>query len=437
VAPLALAAAACTAATEPIAGPTVASSVTTIQTTAPAPTTAPDQAIELLRIDDPSFDGGSLSAVVQVGAGLVAVGIDELGEDAAVWVSSDGRVWDRIESESFSGVADENGLEGTQVMRDVAAGPAGIVAVGSYELKAEREVGAGVWLSDDGLEWERIVHDALDGVGEEVISSIDVWNGLYVAGGEGPGPVGSGERRPAIWISSDARDWERIDSSVFRLDGEVSALTHSDSRLVAAGTSGHVARPTIWVSDDARTWEAVLSEDAGGSEFGRIAIGDAERFEDVSISSVATTPEGYVAAGTIGEPSRAIFWASSDAMIWEQMAIVNDFERPTVPVSVSSMVATESGLIAVGAGRLSSTRFPPLSYAEVWVSADFGSTWLQIPRTSTSTATEGPDAPWHMGAMSDVIAFDGGVVATGFVPYQNVTLPGPFFRQAIWLGFWE
>jgi len=50
--------------------------------------------------------------------------------------------------------------------------------------------------------------------------------------------------------------------------------------------------------------------------------------------------------------------------------------------------------------------------------------------------TEGPNAPWHMGAMSDVIAFGSGVIVVGYVPFQNVTLPGPFYRQAVWIGTW-
>ena len=29
-----------------------------------------------------------------------------------------------------------------------------------------------------------------------------------------------------------------------------------------------------------------------------------------------------------------------------------------------------------------------------------------------------------------------GLVAVGFVPYQEVTLPGPFYHEAVWLGTW-
>jgi len=438
VAPLVLVASACTSAATNTAGAsTVAAPATTVAATSITGSLAPDPIIEFLRVDDPSFDGGSLSAVVEAGPGLVAVGSAELPEDAAVWVSTEGRVWDRINSTSFSGVPDENGLEGAQFMTDIAAGPAGIVAVGSYERKAARDVDAGLWLSENGLEWERIVHDALGGVGSEFISSLDVWDGLYIAGGEGPGPVGSAEHRPAIWISENGRDWERIDSPAFRMDATISAITHNGSRIIAVGTGGHVARPTVWFSDDARTWEVVFSADSGGNEFGSIALGDIERFEDVFMESIVTTPDGFAAAGRTGEPSRAVFWKSSDGRIWEPTAVVSDYERANVPVSVASMLATASGLVAVGTGRLDSSRFPPLSYAEVWVSSDGGSTWPQIPRTSTSTATEGADAPWHMGAMTDVITFDGGVVITGSVPFQNVALPGPFYRQSIWLGFWE
>jgi hypothetical protein len=375
--------------------------------------------------------------VAEAGPGLVAVGVDELPEDAAVWVSADGRAWDRVQSASFSGDADENGLDGAQLMIDVAEGPAGIVAVGSYERKAERDVDAGVWLSEDGLEWERIVNMALGGPGHQSISSLDVADGFYIAGGTAPWPVGSEEHRPAIWISEDGRDWGQIDSPAFEIDASIDSITHNGSRIVAVGTSGHVGRPTVWCSDDARTWDVVFSEDSGGSEFGSIAIGDTDRDEDLTMSSVVATSDGYVAAGNIGVPSRVVFWTSSNGLIWELTTIVSDFERATVPVSVASMVAPASEVIAVGTGRLDSTRFPPLSYAEVWVSPDGGINWTQIPRTSTSTVTEGPNAPWHMGGITDIITWEGGVIATGFVPFQTVTLPGPFFRQAVWLGSWE
>jgi len=365
---LALVAAACASAT---ADTTVPVQVETTATVASASTTEPSATMEpimdFVRIDDPTFDGGFLNAVVAAGPGLVAVGSDELPEDAAAWVSADGTTWERIASETFSGVPDENGLEGSQFMADVTAGPGGILAVGSYEHKQEDDIDAAVWLSPDGLVWERIDAAALGGAGSQFMYSVTTWNGAYVAVGETAGPVGSDERRPVVWISNDGRDWEAIEGTVFRFDATISAVIGRGSRLLAVGTSGHVGRPTVWFSDDGRAWDVVLSEDAADSVVGSIGIGDVERDSDVFMNAIVATPNGLAAAGGTGVPSRAIYWESPDGLFWSLRTIVSDYERGNVPVAAESIAATSEGLVAVGTGTLDTTRYPPLSFAEVWV----------------------------------------------------------------------
>ena len=59
-----------------------------------------------------------------------------------------------------------------------------------------------------------------------------------------------------------------------------------------------------------------------------------------------------------------------------------------------------------------------------------------MARTSTSTIIEGPNAPWHVGGINDV-AWDGvTIIAVGYVPIAEASPPGPFYRQAVWLGPW-
>lgn len=439
---LALVATACDSAggdtTQPPATTTVPAGSSTSTTsgssdTITPPPESPAPPIAIVRVDDPSFDGGALRAVIEAGPGLVAVGTDEVPEDAAVWVSEDATTWDRIESDSFFGEDDAQGLEGAQGMFDVVDGPAGIVAVGEFEVRSERDIDAGVWISEDGLTWERVEHEALGGTGTQTMYGITTWNGEYVAVGVGPGPVGSGERRPAIWISEDARTWERVDVLALRMDASIDSIVRRGSRLYAVGSSGHVLRPTLWFSEDGRSWDVVHAEGSGDSLVGSIDIGAVDDLSDASFNSIAITPDGFVAAGGTGFPSQAIFWRSDDGLFWDLVGIVSDTERPSDPVYVSSVATTGRGIVAVGTAQLDTTRFPPITFAEVWVSTDDGASWGQVPRTSSSMALDGP---WHVGTINDVIAYGDGVLMVGYVPYQNVTLPGPFYHQAVWIGTW-
>jgi hypothetical protein len=413
----------------------------TVAVPPPAPssttsTTGSDPVLEepplsIVRIDDPSFVGGVLNGVVAAGPGFVAVGFDELPEDAAVWVSADGLSWERVTSEDFSGVEDDFGVEGAQEMNDVAVGQIGIVAVGSYERRPERDVDAGVWISSDGLSWERIEDEDLGGTGFEIMHSVAMWNGMIVAVGETAGPVGSGELRPAVWTSTDGRSWDRAEGIVFRFDAIMHAVVDAGDQVVVVGSSGHVARPTVWLSEDGATWNAIGL--VGLSAEG-VDTGPAGRLDDLPMLAVIPLADGYAAAGRVGENAQAVFWTSLDALEWDATAVLADYDRPGEPVVVEAMTATEWGLVAVGTATLDATRFPPLSLAEVWVSSDDGLTWTQIPRSTTSLATSGPGAPWHVGSMRDVIEIDGGVLMVGHVPIEGASLPGPFFRQAVWLA---
>jgi hypothetical protein len=444
VAAFLLAFAACSSTTEADTTTTIVGSETTPSTTTGTtstdtsdanPPVTDERVIEWQRIDDPAFDGGFLNAVVEIDSGLVAVGNDEVPEDAAVWVSPDGTSWERIASDAFRGEEDDNGLEGTQFMSHAVTGPAGIIAVGGYERRAERDLDPGVWISTDGRAWERVIDADFEQTGDGHLNAVIEWNGTYVAAGQDPGPAGSEERRPAIWTSSDGREWDRVSSAALRVDGVITAITSRGSRLIAVGTTGHVGRPSVWFSDDGLAWDVITP--GGDGLIGDIDIGDTEDLEDMFMTSVAITRNGFVAAGGVGEPSRTAFWSSADGLFWALTGITADVERSTMPVFAEAMLTTGDGIVAVGTGRLDTTRFPPISYAQVWISLDDGSTWAQQPRTSSSMAVSGPESPWHIGAMHDLISVDGGVLAVGYVPYQDVTLPGPFYHQAVWLGTWE
>lgn len=431
--------AACSPSTAPPVPTSTAATTTTIESDAPDGTPPEDTAVidglEITRITDPSFSGGYLAAITATPEALIAVGSDELPEDAAVWTSVDGTAWTRVESDTFGGEAGADGLDGEQFMADVATTPFGIVAVGGFERRAERDLDAAIWWSADGSSWERSADDDLVSTGSGHARAVTAWNGKVVVAGEGPGPVGSGERRPAIWISADGRAWETVEALALRVDGVINGIVGRGSRLYAVGATGHVLRPAVWVSDDGIAWDVIGDGPGGNSLIGSIDHGDADDHQDLAMTTVTITPDGLLATGTLGEPSRAVVWRSVDGLEWTLVSSVTDYERPTIRATASAVAVTDGRLTMVGSGQLDTTRFPPLSLAQVWASDDGGATWSQARRSSTSLATEGPDAPWHVGWMTDVISSADGFVAVGFVPH--LPLPGPFYRQAVWLGHWE
>ena len=68
-----------------------------------------------------------------------------------VWVSPDGAAWERVDSPDFS-VDDEYGT-GSAFMTDVVESAPGVVGVGWAGGRAA------IWVSPDGLDWQRIPHD--------------------------------------------------------------------------------------------------------------------------------------------------------------------------------------------------------------------------------------------------------------------------------------
>lgn len=136
------------------------------------------------------------------GPGLVAVGAADSGAgdlDAAVWVSEDGEVWERVADEALAG-------PGRQVMLGVTSTPAGLIAVGydgsaaAATPAAEGEAGldGAIWRSDDGSTWERLSGDSFGGPGEQQIKNVVVYEDAIVAvGWDGS----RGDLDAAVWTA--------------------------------------------------------------------------------------------------------------------------------------------------------------------------------------------------------------------------------------------
>ena len=308
--------------------------------------------------------GGSgdqrLLSVTSGGPGLVAVGYDQSGgfSDAAVWVSSDGLTWDRVpHDESVFGGA------GVQEMWSVTSGGPGLVAVGLD--RAVRGADAAVWVSSDGLAWDRLPHD------QSAFGGADVQEMWSVTSG-GPGLVAVGSDRTesgadaAVWVSSDGLTWDRLphDESVFGGEGfhEMFSVTRGDRGFVAVGhhQTGSDHDAAVWTSGDGMTWSRVVHNE---SVFGGPSNQD--------MANVTRGGPGFVAVGSDWSANdfNAAVWISSEGFAWSRIqhndALFGDAEMRSVSARGRRLVA--AGHDGSG-GSLE---------AAVWTSVD-GISWSRV-----------------------------------------------------------
>ncbi len=170
-----------------------------------------------------------------VGVGLAENGAGELV--AAVWVSGDGRAWERIETNppDFRG---ETGLSVT--MLDVAWGSSGFTAVGT-----DGGAQVAIWQSPDGLSWTRIdtTDQPFDTTG--TLSSVAALDTGFVTAGphafadQGEGPV-------TLWTSPDGSTWDRVHTIG---PGDVSSIVVTDAGIAVAGAmpEANDFHAAVWV----------------------------------------------------------------------------------------------------------------------------------------------------------------------------------------------
>ena len=214
--------------------------------------------------DEEVFGGAGFQEILSVtigGPGLVAVGLDESGgdRDAAVWTSPNGVVWTRVPH-------DEVLLGGTghQNMFSVAVAGPGLVAVGVDGSGGDRD--AAVWTSSDGVTWNRVQDDGtvLGGAGDQEMMSVTVGGpGLVAVGSDGSG----NDFDAAVWTSSDGVVWTRVshDEAVFGGPGiqAMVTVTEGGPGLVAVGVDGPGGEDAaIWTSSDGFAWTRVPHDEA-------------------------------------------------------------------------------------------------------------------------------------------------------------------------------
>jgi hypothetical protein len=196
------------------------------------------------------------------GTSLVAVGFsNELGStDAAVW-TYEATVW----TSAGPSVVEE---PGQQVMLDVAGGgQLPFVAVGCEDPDHRCDAGlapesdAAVWVSDDGLSWQRVATEEgkLAAPGRQVMRAVVVYHGAFVAAGTRVAPS---DNDGGVWASVDGHVWEAttaLDASALGGKGDQSIRSllvygRHGFALLGFGVTNQGA------NENAHVWTARLAE---------------------------------------------------------------------------------------------------------------------------------------------------------------------------------
>lgn len=385
-----------TATPTPAATPTPTLTPTPILT--PTPTVTPVPALAPWREvpQQPSVSGVQLFDVAWTGTRFVATGSALDGKGVFV-DSTDGVTWHR-----------QKGGDPYGGPRALAAGPAGVVAVGWID-----DISQASWSSVDGLTWA--VHpDAfpMPSVGTDAIQVTDV-----VARGDGWLAVG--RRDPACnidcmedpskayaWTSSDGSHWTRVaDQAAFK-GGGMDAVAGGEDGFVAVGVaSSHAA---IWTSPDGLAWSRV--PDATMFHGPKLPGGSLP----VHASGVAVRDSVAVVVGGVwGQDSNGLrFWWSPEGRTWSKGAVKNAEEG-----QMSGVTATPGGFLAVG-GSIG-------CLGGIWSSAD-GRAW----RCEASNKNFQGFSP-YAAAASDTVEVAVGLTDAGWDENSGLGMPGAAWYRTL------
>lgn len=383
--------------------------------------------------------------------------------------------WEQLPPQASLGAGDESYQ---YFMHSIVNGGPGLIAAGRawntsglrFDWPSDNDEAA-LWVSEDGISWERLSTQGpgFDGPNGYAIHDLAVGGPGYVAVGW---LVEDGWERPAVWVSSDLAAWTRVESDSFDDLGTMEAVAVGEEGIVAVGSGG------IWFSPDGREWQRAVQSsssplsDVAATEWGFIAVGVVEEPMDridglpvaeafrpyVAISNDGSTwekidlPEeddwfgaqasaiaavdGQIVVGGIYRNAWGTyfdmppaFWSSEDGTSWDvygvEAAPVKGMSKPSA--SIRSLAITESGIVAVG-GWLHIAKSPAETNrvrVAVWASRPDG-TWVEIPPGDIFEVEDVDGAFATTGGIEEVVVLDGLLVGVG-------TESG---LGTVWIGEW-
>lgn len=231
----------------------------------------------------------------------------------AAWWSADGLSWERTLL--------EDGARPSTVFRGPDRWLIGGVVYRGADVRGDRPIGA-VWTSTDGRAWTRIEDDAAFDVGGYLDTMEDpaaggigsfAWNGAVIVAGGSVLAEGGQPSTAAMWVSADGATWDRV--ADLPAGDAVVGLADADGTFVAAvRRCGSVSgcRTVLFRSGDGRAWETVpgdLPETAVmAAADGSVVVvttrpgdGDAEEALDVRVSADGAA---WTLLGSVARPDR-------------------------------------------------------------------------------------------------------------------------------------
>jgi len=206
---------------------------------------------------------------------------------AAVWVSTDGTVWDSVADGDLDPPTDRSFL----TMQAVTAGLAGFVAVGNESMDEGTVTKAAAWVSPDGRVWTRASDSAA--FANAGMSDVVETDGGFFA-------VGFQDLAARVWRSADGLGWTVVDPRIGPFN--LMSVAASSRGFVVAGLGGTTRRLwTVWASPDGAAWtQASLP----------VELED----EHIGLRSLVAVDNGFLGASERG------IWASPDGLDWVKVA---------------------------------------------------------------------------------------------------------------------
>jgi len=239
-----------------------------------------------------------------------------------------------------------------------------------------------VWVSADGRTWERApVGSVFEGARFSDIAATD--KGFVIVGAlYGPGPP-QGKPHGAIWTSEDGRAWRRVpDDPIFDIGGFLDTgedpgsggprrLTVDGAAILSVGSvcndQGLACQTAFWSSPDGSTWERVVLDEP-----------------NASASDVAFNAAGWVAVGLAGEvgncgPQRqcmAAAFRSPDGHTWPPLP-VEVAAGAFPPDAFTDVVVVGDRIMAIGAELEGEGLAENGGLGPLWLSTD-GRIWTPV-----------------------------------------------------------
>jgi hypothetical protein len=264
---------------------------------------------------------------------LVAGGYDASGNDAdaALWISEDASSWDRISVPAERGV--------NELINRVNETRVGLVGAGWRTGGSTDGEDGAIWiLGAPGASVELVSDPDLGGPGDQRVNRVvQLAAGRFVA-------VGLDQGRVGVWVSADARSWDRVPSPALRgKDQEIlDAVAFGESGIVAVGRAGQDG--SVWFSRTGEVWNrAPDPEDAFAAGNGSVLVSSIVASEPAATSAGAPP---LLAGGVVG--SDAAVWTSRNGRAWAREPGAEGGLDGEGARAIEDLTAKGSPVVAVG-----------------------------------------------------------------------------------------